>query len=533
MKACDRREFIGAAAAGYGGLILGGVPVDPAMARRARRRRTPFAKNGAFSLGVAAGAPFSKTGTVVWTRLDGFRRDRLLKLEVARDPGFRRVVHRRDVRARSSSDHTVETRLRGKFLKPGREYFYRFHTKNVDSPVGRFRTLPPSDSREPVRVGFFSCQDYQAGYYGAHAAMANEDLDLVISLGDYVYERTFYEGPADRRDTLGANRDGEVQTLPEYRAKYRMYRGDRNLQAMHAAHPFVAIWDDHEIEDNWAGANPGEATGQTRVPFLQRRDAGYRAFFEYMPFAPVRGNPALGDFLYRKVDLGANAELFLLDQRSYRDDQPCGDELFVPCPEAERGGRRFIGRQQMDWLKTNLQRSDSTWKLIGSQLMVMSLDTAAGQPINKDSWDGYGQERRELLSHVRDRGINNVSFLTGDIHTYFAGDVGVDGRGPESVATEFVGGSITSLGIPESFQSTTGVPLTPAQFDLVTRNIGLINPHLRYNEQRSRGYAVLEARPDRLEVAFRAVDAMNPNARTARTLRRFRVAQGSQRVQVL
>jgi len=304
VKACDRREFIGAAAAGYGGLILGGVPVDPAMARRARRRRTPFAKNGAFSLGVAAGAPFSKTGTVVWTRLDGFRRDRLLKLEVARDPGFRRVVHRRDVRARSSSDHTVETRLRGKFLKPGREYFYRFHTKNVDSPVGRFRTLPPSDSREPVRVGFFSCQDYQAGYYGAHAAMANEDLDLVISLGDYVYERTFYEGPADRRDTLGANRDGEVQTLPEYRAKYRMYRGDRNLQAMHAAHPFVAIWDDHEIEDNWAGANPGEATGQTRVPFLQRRDAGYRAFFEYMPFAPVRGNPALGDFLYRKVDLG-------------------------------------------------------------------------------------------------------------------------------------------------------------------------------------------------------------------------------------
>jgi alkaline phosphatase D len=354
-----------------------------------------------------------------------------------------------------------------------------------------------------VRIAFFSCQDYQAGYYNAHAAMAEEDLDLVVSLGDYTYEKTFYQGPPDRRDTLGANRDGEVQTLPEYRAKYRLYRADRNLQAMHAAHPFVAIWDDHEVEDNWAGGLPGDAADNRRIPFLSRRENGWRAFFEYMPFAPVKRRPALGDFLYRRVDLGANAELFLLDQRSYRADQPCGDELFVPCPEAESEPRNFLGRQQLAWLQRSLSDSDSTWKLIGSQLMVMALDEAPGQPINKDSWDGYGQERRELLGFVRDRGIDNLAFLTGDIHTFFAGDVGVDGRGPESVATEFVGGSVTSLGIPESVNGATGAPLTKEQTELITRQVRLVNPHIRYDEQRSRCYAVLEARPVWLEAMQR------------------------------
>ena len=165
--------------------------------------------------------------------------------------------------------------------------------------------------------------------------------------------------------------------------------------------------------------------------------------------------------------------------------------------------------------------------------MAMSLDTAPGQPINKDSWDGYGQERRNLLSHVRDRGIRDIAFLTGDIHTFFAGDVGVDGRGPESVATEFVGGSLTSLGIPESVKATTGAPLTNAQFELVTRNIKLVNPHLRYDEQRSRGYAVLEARQDGLDVSFRGVDSTSAAPSPARTIGRFHVPRGNARVQLV
>ncbi len=427
-------------------------------------------------------------------------------------------------------DHTVEARVAGKFLKPGREYYYRFETRTKSSPVGRFRTMRPADSRQPVKIVFFSCQDWQAGYFGAHSAIAREDADLVVCLGDYIYERNFYEGP--RKDTLGANRDGEVQTLAEYRSKYRMYKSDPDLRAMHAAHPFAAIWDDHEVEDNYAGGNPGEATQQKRVPFLARMGAGYRAFYEYMPFKPLTGSPEIGNDLYRRMRIGANVELFLLDERQYRDDQPCGDQLFVPCGEAEDVPRRYLGRRQLGWLKRRLRASGATWKLVGNQLMIQSLDTAQGNPINKDSWDGYGRERHELLDYVRAFGIQNLSFLTGDIHTFFAGEVGTDGRGPESVATEFVGGSITSLGIPETLQSASGAPLPPEQLTLISNNLPLVNPHLKYQEQQSRGYAVLHASPDELRVEYKAVDALRRSSST-RSIGRFRVARGNPRVQVL
>ena len=319
----DRREFLTYAGLGTGALILGGVAVDPAASQIARRGQVPLARGGTFPQGVASGMP-SQNAITLWTRLEGFNRDRRVRLEVSSDPGFRKVVARRLLRARAGRDHTVETRLRSpKALKPGRQYYYRFETRSGSSPVGRFRTLRPPDSREPFKIVFFSCQDYQAGFYNAHRAIAAEDADLVVSLGDYIYERTFYEGP--RKDTLGANGDGEVQTLPEYRAKYQLYKSDADLRAMHAAHPFVAIWDDHEVEDNYAGSNPGDETQQMRVPFQARQSAAYRSFYEYMPFMPVTGNPLKGDDLYRRLPLGANAELFLLDERQYRDEQPCGD----------------------------------------------------------------------------------------------------------------------------------------------------------------------------------------------------------------
>ena len=190
---------------------------------------------------------------------------------------------------------------------------------------------------QPVKIVFFSCQDWQAGYYAAHKAIAAEDADLVVGLGDYIYERNFYDGP--RKDTLGANRDGEVQTLDEYRAKYRQYKADPNLRAMHAAHSYVAIWDDHEVEDNYAGASPGEETQQVRVPFLNRKANGYRAFYEYMPFEPLYGQPEIGSDLYRRMRVGANVELFLLDERQDRDNQPCGDAFFTPCADAENKPR--------------------------------------------------------------------------------------------------------------------------------------------------------------------------------------------------
>lgn len=525
----DRRKFLGYA--GTGALILGGIAVDPAAAarKRTRRRGLAIAREGTFPLGVAAGTP-AERGISLWTRMDGQTGDYKLKVEIAKDPAFRKVIARRVKTVRASKDYALETRMAGRFLEPGQEYWYRFETRTGSSPVGRFQTMPPANSRQPVKIVFFSCQDWQAGYYNAHRAIAAEDADLVMCLGDYIYERNFYDGP--RKDTLGANHDGEVETLDEYRQKYRMYKADPDLRAMHAQHSYVGIWDDHEVEDNYAGSNPGAATLDVRVPFLQRQRNAYRAFYEYMPFEPLFGKPDIGRDLYRRMRVGANAELFLLDSRQFRGDQPCDDQLFVPCPSAENDPRGFLGDRQKAWLKQHLRSSGATWKLIGNQVMIMALDTALGAQVNKDSWDGYGAERRDLLGYVKDSGIADVSFLTGDIHTFFAGNVGVNGRGPDSVATEFVGGSITSLGIPETVAATTGVPLTPEQTALITDNLTTVNPHLKYEQQTARGYGIAEVSRDALNVTFKAVDALHKNA-PARTIGRFQVSSGTQHVDVL
>ena len=522
----DRRTFIASAgAAGAGALILGGVPVGAG----ARRRRGVFvAKTGSFPQGVGSGEPTTR-GITLWTRLGGYNLDRKLFLEVSDDPGFGKVLYRRNVIARASTDHTVNVHLtRQKFLKPGEQLFYRFETRESHSPVGRFRLARPKDSREPVKIAFFSCQDWQAGYYGAHRTIAEiDDLDLVLCVGDYIYERNFYEGP--RHDTLGANGDGEVQTLEEYRAKYQLYKGDANLQAMHAAHPFMGGIDDHEVEDNWAGDEEGEKVMDRRLPFERRRANGLDAWFEYMPFRRFRG---LGNRTYRRFPLGRTAEVFIIDSRSHREDQPCGDQLFVPCPEAEDPGRAFLGREQKEWLKDGLTTSPASWKLVGNQLMMMSLDIG-GAPANKDSWDGYGGERREILEHVAERGAQDIAFLTGDIHAFFAGEVGVDGRGPESVATDFVGGSISSLGVGETVEEASAPGTSGPANALAPGTVLSNNPHIKYAETSSRGYGLLTATEQDLQVELRGVDALRETGAEARTLARFRVERGNPRVEIL
>jgi alkaline phosphatase D len=519
-RGLDRRSFL----AGCGGLVLGGRAVS---AHAANTRRTiPFAKGGAFAEGVASGEPAMRSATL-WTRLSGLSADRRITLEVARDEDFRRVVLRRDLVARLSEGGAVKVRVPARAkLRPGERYFYRFETRSTESPVGRFQTLRPPDSREPVRLAFYSCQDWQSGYYGAHRTIAEDDsLDLVLCLGDYIYEKNYYEGP--RQDRLGANGDGEIETREEYRQKYALYRSDADLRAMHAAHAFIPVWDDHEVEDNWAGDSGGDQTPQRRVPYEQRRFNGLRTFFESMP---VR-RPERGAFRrYGSIRLGAHAELFLLDQRQYRDPQPCGDQFVVPCPEAETQPRRLLGDSQKEWFKNGLAASRAAWKLVANQTMIMALENGPSSPSNKDQWDGYGVERREVMEHVANRGIQDVAFLTGDIHTFFAGEVGTDGRGPGSVATEFVGGSISSLGIPESVTSVTGIP--PEVVYEASRNYRTVNPHLKYDDQKRRGYGVVEAGAGELRVQFRAVEALRRST-VAEDLARFRVARGTPRVEVL
>ena len=521
-----RRRFL----AGAGGLALaGGLTTTRGFAQSGPE----IARGGRFAQSVASGQP-TTSGITLWTKLSELERPGRMQFEVSTEPDFRSVLIRRSVTPDAARDFAISTRVESAKLRPSERYYYRFFTCDQTSPVGRFRTARPADSQEPVRIAFFSCQDYESGFYTAHRGIAQEeDLDLVVCLGDYIYERSF-DPNRTRRDTTGANRDAEVQTLGEYRDKYRLYHTDPDLLAVRERHPLYTIWDDHEVEDNYARDMAGDATQMERVPFLERRSNGYRAFFEHMPQFAIAGSP---DRIYGTIPLGRNADVFLLDQRQYRDNQPCGDATAPPpgtCAEKDAPGRKMLGDEQKAWFKDALAGSQAKWKIVGNQLQMMSLDYVRGQPLVVDSWDGYTAERRELGEFVRDRRIDNVSFLTGDIHTFFAGNVTPSGRegmgNPPAFATEFVGGSITSEGIAdrqggERFRDGLAAALDTSS--------GTQNPQIKYSNQSFKGYGVLEARPDELLVQFKSPRTVQAKDSPIFTLQRFRVASGVPNVEVL
>jgi alkaline phosphatase D len=518
----SRRELL--VAGGAGALTLA-APIN--YAALARASRLPMAKGAKFAHGVASGYP-SQKGITLWTRVSDLTKSAQLTLEVATDKHFRKVVDTQKVKADSKRDFTVHAQV--KKLKAGTEYFYRFDAGDKSSKVGQFRTLPPSNSKDPVRIGVLSCQSYDAGYYNAQAALAKEkDLDLILCLGDYIYERHYYDGPPDRVDRTGANGDGDVQTLAEYRAKYRLGQSDKNLQAMHAAYPFVSVWDDHEVEDNYAGTHPDSAEPDEslenngvprRVPFGERRSNGYKAFFEAMPRMQTRGDPTA---IYGSMPIGGLVELFFTDQRQYRDQQPCNDVQLQGCPDDNTPGRTMLGSAQKTWFKGAVPKSKAAWKLWASEVMLMSLQTAPGNNANHDQWDGYGAERQEILDSFVAAGVQNFAALTGDIHTFFAGDLYTTGvQSGTKVGVELVGGSATSFGLPEEtgIPSATLTALAPA------------DPHIKYFDFDHRGYMVVEATKSELNAEFKAVDALTKGAKPV-SLKKFRVASGDPTLQVL
>jgi alkaline phosphatase D len=520
----SRRQFVVSSAAVAGATLLEG---PSALARERHRLKLPelAARDSAFDCGVASGAPGVRDA-VLWTRLDGLERAARLRYEVSTDPGFRKVVDRGTALAAEGRDFTVHEHVRG--LRPGEEYWYRFEHRGGSSPVGRFRTRPPRDSREPVKLGFCSCQDYGAGYFTALAGLAHEDVDMIVFLGDYIYEHTFYPGPAARRDRTGKNRDGDVQTLAEYRAKYRLYRSDPHLQRVHAKFAFVPLWDDHEVEDNYAAGRPDSKSKDPtrlendnlyprRVPFARRRRAGYRAFADYMPRRSARLTP--GE-LYGAIPLGAHATLFLTDQRRHRSPQPCRDQGGTPCPEAADPARTMLGARQKAWFKRALREDRATWKLWANELMMMPLDfPTRGVAVNLDQWDGYAAERRELLAYAVRHKVENLVLLTGDIHNFYAGELRANGK---PAAVEFVGGSITSLGLDGLFPA----PALPGFVKTLREN----NPHFDFLDATRRGYGVLHAGKDELRVRFRAPKTTQRPRSAMSTIARFTVTSGHARV---
>jgi alkaline phosphatase D len=417
-------------------------------------RSAALARGGRFSEGVMSGEP-TPSAITLWTRLVDMEGKVSVDLEVATDRNFRHVVAHKRLPTSAAVNHNVKSRITG--LKAHEQYYYRFATATKDGPVGRFRTALPADSLQPVRFAFWSCQDYTHGYYNAHEALSREDdLDFVVCLGDFIYDESYHtvkDGTGVRDDKTGRAQQASGQagvnyvraaeTLQDYRDKYSLYRSDESLRKVQQRFPTVMVWDDHEVQDNYAG---GEANGGLPANHHysnKRKAAAYKAFFETMPYSPPKP-----DRIYRRLAFGRTVDLIVMDQRQYRKDQPCDDAVAPPCADWNQP-RDFLGRTQMNWVRSQLSASKAAWKVMANEVTIMPTKVLGGSFFTFDTWQGYPQEREELLAHIRDKQIKDVVFVTGDIHTFFSGDVRTNMGDGDTVALEFVGGSITSTGLGE------------------------------------------------------------------------------------
>lgn len=508
----DRRSFIKIAGGTTGTFFLGGsLESPPWLVSRAPAVKAAPARRDVFAHGIACGDP-TASSAVIWTRVtpragaspgSGEGPRLAVGWEVAEDERFRRVVARDSVVTGAPRDHTVKVDVTG--LAAGREYFYRFKAKDEISQAGRIVTAPSDSSG--VRFGVASCSNFEGGFFSAYRHLSErDDLDLVLHLGDYIYEY----GPGDYGPGPAIGRthepDHEIVSLADYRIRYGQYRSDQDLQGCHASHPFVCIWDDHEVtNDTWAeGAENHQP--DTEGGFLERRARAYQAYFEWMPVRLPRPRRE-PHRIYRTLRFGNLADLHLLDTRQYRSEQP-SNQL---DPSKDDPERTLLGEAQKRWLKDRLERSDARWKLIGNQVMVTPWETGEGVPFNVDSWDGYRAERSEILDHLSEKAIDNVVFLTGDIHTSWATDVPLDSTTyplAPSVAVELVGSSISS----DNADEITGSPPRTTSLAL-EEGIKADNPYVKYVELDSHGYSVVDVTENRLQMDwFYISDRIDPDA---------------------
>ncbi|MGV3754841.1 MAG: alkaline phosphatase D family protein [Verrucomicrobiota bacterium] len=513
-KAMNRRSFLFtttsiAAAALWSGTALGAVTKNPKFSAYP------------FQLGVASGDPDEKS-VILWTRLApkpldedfGMTPDSIeVSWQIAEDESMSKVVKKGTVVASPDWGHSVHVEAEG--LKPDRWYWYQFKAGNETSPKGRTRTMPAKNSTPGrLRFTFASCQHYETGLFTAYEHMLKEDLDLVLHLGDYIYE---YAGIDKRiRKHVGP----ECKTLNGYRSRYAQYRSDTALQNMHAAAPWIVTWDDHEFDNNCAN-DISEEKGVSAVDFLIRRAASYQAYYENMPLRRSALPKGPDMTLYRKLNFGKLAEFHVLDTRQYRTDQPCGDGNKPQCDEALDPNRTLLGTKQRDWLFNNLGKSASTWNVLAQQIMIARVDRKAGDEIgySMDQWPGYEGDRRKLLKFLHDRKISNPVALAGDIHTNWANELiaDFDNLESKSVATEFVGTSISSSG------DGTNAPKSLAE-------LYSENPFVKYHNA-ERGYVRCEVTPKQWRTDYQTVEYVTRPGSPLNTRSSFVVESGQPKLQ--
>jgi len=514
MTGLTRRALLHAASVAGSAALIG-----------ARGLRAATAGRSAFTLGVASGEP-TPDGFVLWTRLapspleadGGMAAQRVpVRWEVSATERFEPIRSGAAV-ADPEWGHSVHVELAG--LEPGRPYWYRFLAGGEASPIGRTRTAPAASAApERLRIAFASCQNWEAGFYAAYRHMAADDPDLILFLGDYIYESAAKPGGVRMHPAAEAN------DLDSYRIRYASYKGDPLLQAAHLIAPWATTWDDHEVANNYAD-DLDQFNGDPAA-FLKRRADAYRAYYEHMPLPAAQRPDGSYLRLYRTLDWGRLAQFQIVDDRQFRDPPPCQapdaiarhleNKGYKPdCAERRDPARSILGADQEAWLMDALGRSPARWNLLTQQtLMLPWEDVTPGDPagplelFGTDTWDGYPASRARILRRWRDAKTPNPVILSGDIHSFVAGDH-ADPDDPERiVASEFVGGSITS----NNHHPT--LPETARR-----------NPGFRFTDIVHRGYGLADITADRCDVRFRGLaDVRDPNSSIG-DLARFSVENG-------
>ena len=473
-----------------------------------------FAANP-FSLGVASGYP-SPDGIVLWTRLAGTPDPLVVPVrwEIAADEAMKSIISSGETRAEPAWAHSVHVEVKG--LSPERWYWYRFMTAGAESAVGRTRTAPGVGAAGArLRFAFASCQQYEQGYFVAYRHIAADAPDLVAFLGDYIYESTW------GRDHVRKHDAAEPYTLDDYRARYALYRSDPDLQAAHAACPWILTWDDHEVDNDYADDRPED--GMERAPFLERRAAAYRAYYEHMPL-PDRMRPKGPDMrIHTHLDWGQLARFHILDTRQYRSWQACprkgrrGGSNTIDiehCERLPRAGRSMLGRAQERWLEQNLGESGAAWNVLAQTTPMAQFDTkpGPGRRAWTDGWDGYPAARQRLFQTLAEKSVSNPVVLGGDVHSFNVNQLKLDFDDPASpvVASEFVGTSVTSQAWSQ---------------DRLDRYLP-DNPHMLLVDSRFRGYVRAEVSPRRFQVDLRAMDSVQTRDAGCTTLATYVVEDG-------
>jgi alkaline phosphatase D len=471
-----------------------------------------------FTLGVASGWP-SPTGVVLWTRLapdplhgGGVGENTVaVRWELAEDEGFARVVQRGSVDALRAWGHSVHVEVTG--LAPGRWYFYRFFAGGDVSPTGRTRTAPAADELpQQLRFGLGSCQHFEYGYYAAHRHLLAEGLDLMVFVGDYIYEGSGRPG-RPRRHTAG-----EARTLVEYRNRHAQYKTDHDLQRLHAAVPWLVTWDDHEVANDYAGGR----SESLNPNFGRRRAAAYQAYFEHMPLRESARPTATRMVLRSRHDWGRLARFHLLDGRQRRTPQACpppgrggATRIDDRCPELRAPGRTMLGDAQERWLASGLAAAPERWNFIAQQTLMARASVTVGgrRRFSSDKWDGYPAARDRLLAAIADNGLRSCLVLSGDEHTAYVADLKRDFDDDLSppVAAEICGTSITTSGRRQS------------AIDAIVRE----NPHMLYGESTRRGYVALDVTAGSCIARLRVLEDVTDRLSGVLTAATFAIDAGS------